>query len=72
MTRAKTIARLRIARHALYSIAAASFLFILLGAHKGENESAASSENERHNRTKTVAFLPPNKELKIDKASGKK
>lgn len=71
MTRANTIARLRMARRALYSVAVASFLLIFLSTPEGENESAASSENERQNRGKTIAYLPPNKELKINKANSK-
>jgi len=72
MTRANTIASLRAARRTLYGISIASFLLILWSTPESKNESAESSENRSQNKGKSVAFLVPNKEPKIQKEYSKK
>lgn len=67
MSRANTIARIRTVRRAISALALA--LFFVAVSHTAEPARAEANQDEHKRQTsaKTIAFLPPNKEVKIEK-----
>lgn len=67
MTRANTIARIRAIRSAVSALAFVCLLLALSQSIEHQYEHAKSNDNKLKNLSQTIAFLPPNKEVKIVK-----
>lgn len=67
MKRANTIARIRTVRRAISTLALACFFVAVLHSNEPVRAEVMQDKHERQNRSQTIAFLPPNKEVKIVK-----